>query len=629
MLGTQACKSENNMNTVKLTAAQALVKFLTAQYIEDEDGAQPIFAGVFAIFGHGNVAGLGEALYEAREQLPTYRAHNEQGMAHAAIAFAKANRRRRMMACTTSIGPGATNMVTAAALAHVNRLPLLLLPGDIFANRTPDPVLQQVEDFNSPLVSANDCFIPVSRYFDRISRPEQLINSLPVAMQFLLDPVNCGPVTLALPQDVQAQAFDFPQSLFTQKIHRIRRPLPDSRDAGDALELIRAAKKPLIVAGGGVHYSGAIEELANFASKHQIPIAETQAGKGALSWQHECAVGGIGVTGTEAANTLAKEADLVIGVGCRLQDFTTASRTLLGAKGQLLQINIGGFDAHKHGATPLIGDAKTILNILEESLDGWCSESTWLAHAQTLHEAWQRKYDSVTEAPIDNSQLPSDAQVLGAVKRQSRHSDVVVCAAGGLPGELHKLWRADGPGSYHVEYGFSCMGYEIAGGLGVKMADPQREVIVVVGDGSYMMMNSELATSVMLQQKVIVILLDNRGFGCINRLQQATGNSPFNNLLKDCNGATSESLVDIQFAEHAKSMGASGERVGCIKELESAIQRARASTKSYLIEIKTDPAISTDNGDSWWDVAVPETSENPSVRRTFDEYRTAKRKQPY
>ncbi|MCS4308737.1 3D-(3,5/4)-trihydroxycyclohexane-1,2-dione acylhydrolase (decyclizing) [Rheinheimera pacifica] len=609
---------------IRLTAAQALVRFLAAQYISTPDNTapKPLFAGVFAIFGHGNVAGLGEALYQVREQLPTLRAHNEQGMAHAAIAFAKANNRQQLMVCTSSVGPGATNMVTAAALAHANRLPVLFLPGDHFANRKPDPVLQQIENFSNPTVAATDCFIPVSRYFDRINRPEQLIHSLPVAIQTLLDPVNCGPVTLALPQDVQAEAFDYPVSLFAKRIHRFRRPGADEQELADALTLLLKARKPLIIAGGGVHYSGACRALAGFAEQHQIPVAETQAGKGALPWQHPCAVGGIGVTGSAAANQLAAEADLILAVGSRLQDFTTQSRTGFAGK-TVLQLNIGAFDAAKHQAIPLVGDAALLLTQLDKALPLWQSENGWLAHAQQLNQQWQQRYDQLTTPPASGV-LPSDAQVLGAVKRQSVKSDVIVCAAGGLPGELHKLWRTEGPGSYHVEYGFSCMGYEIAGGLGVKLAQPEREVIVVVGDGSYLMLNSELATSVMLKQKIIVVLLDNRGFGCINRLQRGTGNTAFNNLWDDC----ADDAPDIDFAAHAKAQGALSERVANIGELEQALQRARTAPRSYLIEIKTDPQQSTDNG-TWWDVAIPQISGEAKVQQALDDYQRKQQQQPY
>jgi 3D-(3,5/4)-trihydroxycyclohexane-1,2-dione acylhydrolase (decyclizing) len=611
------------MKTIKLTSAQALVKYFANQYIDIDGMEVQIFAGIFAIFGHGNVAGLGEALYHAQDSIPTYRAHNEQGMAHAAIAYAKANKRQRMMACTTSVGPGATNMVTAAALAHANRLPMLLVPGDTFANRIPDPVLQQVEHFGDPTMSVNDCFKPVSRYFDRIARPEQLINSLPVAMDTLLDPINCGPVTIAFPQDVQAEAYDYPASFFAKKVHRIRQQPAEVQELEDAITLIKQAERPLIIAGGGVLYSGASEVLSDFAQTHGIPVCETQAGKGALNWEHPCAVGGIGVTGSAAANSLALESDLILSVGSRLQDFTTQSRTIFNSK-KLLQINVAGFDANKHGAIPLRGDAKTVLLQLSDRLSAWKSSEQWLPQAQTLNKVWQEKYDQVTSEVSSNK--PSDANVLGTIKQYSHNSDVVVCAAGGLPGELHKLWRAEGPNTYHVEYGFSCMGYEVAGGLGVKMANPEREVFVLVGDGSYMMMNSELSTSVMLEQKIIVVLLDNRGFGCINRLQIGTGNQPFNNLLQDCAG--NPEAMQLDFAAHAKAMGANAEKVANLDELGQALGRARASDKSYLICIDTDPLISTDNG-TWWDVAVPQVSQAQGVNQAHKDYVKGKQQQPY
>jgi len=615
------------METIRLTTAQALVRFLSNQYINVDDEVVPVFAGVFAIFGHGNVAGIGEALHQERDNITTCRAHNEQSMAHSAIAFAKANNRQRMMACTTSIGPGATNLVTAAALAHVNRLPLLLLPGDTFANRTPDPVLQQVESFQDGTISANDCFKPVSRYFDRINRPEQLINSLNITMSTLLDPVNCGPVTLALPQDVQAEAFDYPVSMFEKKVHRIRKVGIDPFELNQVAELIKSAKNPIIIAGGGVHYALATEELNKFATKHGIPVAETQAGKGVLHWQHKYAVGGIGVTGSEAANVLAKQADVVIAIGTRLQDFTTESRTLFNDPHKtLIQINVTTFDVIKHNAVPLVGDAKITLQQLTQELGEYSTSTQWCDEIEKNVAAWQVKYLQATKKT--DAALPSDAQVLGAVKRGSAPKDVVVCAAGGLPGELHKLWQAEDPKSYHVEYGYSCMGYEIAAGLGVKMASPDREVFVVVGDGSYMMMNSELSTSVMLGKKIIVIVLDNRGYGCINRLQNGTGNMSFNNLLEDCESIEA-GAPKIDFAAHAKSMGAESEFVNSIENLEQAITRAKAASNSYVISLDTDPYITTDNGNSWWDVAIPEVSNNENVQAAQVAYKQNKKNQPY
>ena len=599
--------------TVRLTMAQALTRYLAAQSVEIDGETMPYFAGVWAIFGHGNVAGLGEALAGMDDALPTWRAHNEQGMAHAAIAFAKASRRRRAMACTTSIGPGATNMVTAAALAHVNRLPVLFLPGDVYASRRPDPVLQQIEDFADATVSANDCFRPVSRLFDRITRPEQILDALPRAMGVLTDPASCGPVTLCLCQDVQAEAYDYPESFFAPHVWRQRRIRPDVEELADLIQAIRSARAPLIVGGGGVLYSRAEEALADLAARTGLPVAETQAGKGALAWNHPQALGSIGVTGTSAANRAAEAADLIVGIGTRLQDFTTGSRTLFAGK-RLYQINVAQHDAGKHSARPVLGDALATIEAVGHALTGWHANADWQsANADAVRE-WNAAWEAAT-APADA--LPSDAQVIGAVWRQASENAVAVCAAGGLPGELHKLWRSHRPGGYHVEYGFSCMGYEVAGGLGVKMADPARDVFVMVGDGSYLMLNSELATSVMLGLKITVILLDNRGYGCINRLQQGTGGRPFNNLLAD---ARHEAVADIDFAAHARSLGAAAEKVSGIAALETALARAAKSDRSYVVVIDTDPAITTEAGGHWWDVAVPEVSARPEVQAARREY---------
>jgi 3D-(3,5/4)-trihydroxycyclohexane-1,2-dione acylhydrolase (decyclizing) len=591
----------------KLTMAQALARYLAAQWTVIDGEEKPLFAGVFAIFGHGNVAGFGQALAEIGNTLPTYRAHNEQAMAHAAIAFAKASNRRRMMACTTSIGPGATNMVTAAAVAHVDRLPVLLLPGDIFANRRPDPVLQQIENFSDPTISANDCFKPVARYWDRITRPEQLLASLPQALRVLTDPAECGPVVLALPQDVQAEAGEFPESFFERRIHRPRRPGPDRHELADAAAALHKAKTPMIIAGGGVHYSEAAGALADFAGRRGIPVAETQAGKGALPWTHELNMGSIGVTGSAASNDLARKADVILAVGSRLQDFTTGSQALWSAQARLIQLNVAAFDAGKQNALPLVADAKAGLDALDGALDDWRAPATWTKRATAARDAWQAVVDRVTAPPKGNA-LASDAQVLGAVNRKAGPSDIMVCAAGGLPGELHKLWRTIDSRGYHLEYGFSCMGYEIAGGLGVKMAYPGRRVVVMVGDGSYLMMNSELATSVMMGLKLDLVLLNNRGYGCINRLQQSVGDKPFNNLLP-------EAAPDIDFAAHARSLGAEAETVGSIPELEKALERAKKSARSHVIVIETDPAISTREGGAWWDVPVAETAKREQVRK--------------
>jgi 3D-(3,5/4)-trihydroxycyclohexane-1,2-dione acylhydrolase (decyclizing) len=597
------------MSTIRLTAAQALVRFLAAQRTEIDGAPCPLFAGVWAIFGHGNVAALGEALYAVRDVLPTFRAHNEQAMGHAAIAFAKASRRRRMMACTSSIGPGASNMLTAAAVAHVNRLPVLFLPGDVFASRRPDPVLQQIEAWGDGSVSVNDCFRPVSRYFDRITRPEQLLTALPRAMQVLTDPAECGPVTLALCQDTQAEAIDWPESFFTERLWRQRRPPPDAQELADAVHALRAARAPLIVAGGGVLYSGASEALANLATSRGVPVAETQAGKGSLLDGHTLNLGAIGVTGTAAANRAAEAADVVLAIGTRLQDFTTGSRALF--RGRLIGLNVQPFDAGKHDALPLVADAREGLAAIGAALGLYHAPRAWTDEVAAWRDEWQAMAAAAT-AP-GNSAVPSDAQVIGAVQRASAPGTVVVCAAGGLPGELHKLWRAEGPGTYHLEYGFSCMGYEIAGGLGVKMADPSRHVVVMVGDGSYLMMNSELATSVAMGFPITVVLLDNGGFGCINRLQQATGGAAFNNLVPH----------GVDLCAHAASLGAIAERVRNLTELEDALRRAQTASRSSVIVINTDPGASTQAGGHWWDVAVPAASVRPEVRAARGAYDVA------
>lgn len=598
------------MTSLRLTAAQAAVRYLAAQQVSVGGAEVPFFAGVWAIFGHGNVAGLGEALYGVRGALPTWRAHNEQAMAHAAIAYAKQMRRARAMICTTSIGPGATNMVTAAALAHVNRLPVLLIPGDVYASRRPDPVLQQVEDFADGTVSANDCFKPVSRYFDRITRPEQLLAALPRAMAVLTDPADCGPVTLAFCQDVQAEAWDWPEVFFRQRLWVTRRAPADPCEIEALAGRLRLAKAPLIVAGGGVLHGRAEAALAAFAARTGIPVAETQAGKGVLAWDHPNAVGSVGVTGTSAANAAAAAADLVVGIGTRLQDFTTGSRALFANPDRALaQVNVVAFDARKHGADPVVGDAGAVLEQLSAALGDWHAPTAWRDKASADVVAWNAQSDAVMAA--SDAEFPSDAQVIGAVSRAMDENAVVVCAAGGLPGELHKLWRTRRPGGYHVEYGFSCMGYEIAGGLGVKLAEPEREVVVMVGDGSYLMLNSEIATSVMMGAKLILTVLDNRGFGCINRLQQATGGAPFNNLLEN---AVHQTLPEIDFAAHAASLGARSEKVTGIAALEAALERAKASERTYVIVIETDPTVVTEAGGAWWDVAVPEVSERPEVR---------------
>jgi len=597
------------MSTIRLTAAQAMVKWLSVQLNEDN---LRFIDGVWAIFGHGNVAGLGEALHGIGEALPTWRGQNEQTMAHTAIAFAKASKRRRAMAVTSSIGPGATNMVTAAALAHVNRLPLLLIPGDVFANRRPDPVLQQIEDFDDGTVSANDCFKPVSRYFDRISRPEHLLTALPRAMQTMTDPVKCGPVTLAFCQDVQAEAFDYPESFFEPKVWRIRRPEPDRAEIEVVIEALLAAERPVIVAGGGVIYAQAEKVLLDFAKTHNIPLCETQAGKGAVDWQEGVNLGSLGVTGGDAANAALAVADLVLGVGTRFQDFTTGSWTVFAnPKRRLVSINVTGYDAAKHGAISLVSDAKIAI----ERIGAAIGDKSWPDHDTAHRSQWYEATDAVMAAPNSEGQ-PTDAQVIGAVQRQATKDTVVMCAAGTMPGALHTLWRA-APGGYHMEYGFSCMGYELAGAMGIKLAQPHKDVVCFIGDGSYMMANSELATAVMRRVPFTVVLTDNRGYGCINRLQMGCGGAEFNNLYSSSNV---EDQPQIDFVAHAAAMGAHAEKANDITDLEKKIAEARMRGIPSVIVIDTDPYPGTGAGGFWWDVAIPEVSDRDGVRKARANY---------
>jgi 3D-(3,5/4)-trihydroxycyclohexane-1,2-dione acylhydrolase (decyclizing) len=590
--------------TVRLTMAQALVRYLSAQLNEDGD---PIIAGVWAIFGHGNVAGLGEALYDARNQMQTYRGHSEQGMAHAAIAYAKQLRRKRLMAVTSSIGPGATNMVTAAALAHANRLPVLLLPGDVFANRGPDPVLQQIENFSDGTISVNDCFHPVSRYFDRITRPEQILTALPRAFATLTDPAECGPVTLALCQDVQAEAFDYPAAFFAPRVWHQRRIRPDLSELAAVIGALKSARNPVIIAGGGVHYSDAALALAEFAQTHKIPVVETQAGKSALPWDHPMNFGPVGVTGATCANSLCETADLILGIGTRFQDFTTGSWALFAnPQRKLISINVVAYDTVKRGALPLQCDARTALAELSAGLLGYKNTPP----DPNLKVKWFTAVDRFTDAPVILEALPTDQQVIGAVARAAGPDTVIMSAAGTMPGELHKLWKAGRAGSYHVEYGFSCMGYEIAGALGIKMAQPDRDVICMLGDGSYMMLNSELATAVMMCVKFTVVLTDNRGYGCINRLQIATGGAAFNNLLDQSYHVVPSS---IDYAAHAAAMGATAVKAASIADLETALAQAKTAKGPVVIVIDTDPFPTTPDGGAWWDVAVPETSNRTEV----------------
>ncbi|MBV7381162.1 3D-(3,5/4)-trihydroxycyclohexane-1,2-dione acylhydrolase (decyclizing), partial [Maritimibacter dapengensis] len=522
------------MSTIRLTAAQAMVKWLSVQMTPQtpssseavgqqtpssseavgEQKLERFIEGMWAIFGHGNVAGIGEALHMFRDEFPTWRGQNEQTMGHAAIAYAKAKKRTRAHAVTSSIGPGSTNLVTAAALAHVNRLPVLIVAGDVFANRRPDPVLQQVEDFDDGTVSANDCFRPVSRYYDRITRPEHLLTALPRALRVMTDPANCGPAVLAFCQDVQTEAYDWPEAFFEPRVWHIRRPGVDTDEVARVAEIIRGAKNPVIIAGGGVIYAQAEATLGDFAMKHGIPVAETQAGKSSLAQAHPMNFGASGVDGSAAANAISENADVVIGVGTRLQDFTTGSRTLFGQGAKLVSINVHGYDAAKHGATSLVGDARVALEALSEALGDY-KASTF---DPAMREDWLRAVDAYCARPDDQAAKPTDGQVIGAVQRATGENAVAMCAAGTMPGALKLLWQPS-QGGYHMEYGYSCMGYEVAGAMGIKLATPEREVICFVGDGSYMMANSELATAVMRRVPFTVVLTDNRGYGCINRLQ--------------------------------------------------------------------------------------------------------------
>lgn len=619
------------MKTQRLTLAQALVKHLAALRIETHDGQiQPYCGGVFTIFGHGNVAGMGEALVAERDRLPTFRAHNEQTMAHAAIAYAKASFRERIMAVSTSIGPGATNLVTAAAVAHVNRLPVLLLPGDVFASRRPDPVLQQIESFAQGDVSASDCFRPVTRYFDRLTRPEHILTALPRAIQMMTDPANCGPACLSLPQDVQAMAFDCPESFLQPELLRFRRPPADPRELASAAALLRQARQPLIVVGGGVLYSQAWDALRAFAEAHGVPVVESHGGKSSLPWDHPLNLGAIGVDGVSGANELARSADLVFAVGTRLQDFTTGSHALF-AHARLLSLNVQPYDAGKWSGSALVADARTGLEQLAPLLQGWAADPTWTERARQNAAATNARIQQLT-TQLPQGVLPYDAEVIGAVRDSalelgldSAEHDVALCAAGTLPAELHKLWRASKPGNYHMEYGYSCMGYEVAGGLGVKMARPEQESIVFVGDGSYMMANSELATSLLLGKKMIVVILDNRGYGCIERLQLKTGSPSFNNMLDDCVPEGGESS-QIDFAMHARAMGADSVHVKDVAELKAAMVKARAAHRTQVIVIDTTHHRITDGG-CWWEVAIPEVSDRAEVQQARAGYEQAQQGQ--
>lgn len=596
------------MNTVRLTTAQAIVKFLIAQRTIIDGAEEPLFAGVFGIFGHGNVVSLAEALQPVQDELPTWRGQNEQSMALAAVAFAKAKRRHQIMIATSSIGPGSTNMVTAAATAHANRLPLLLFSGDTFQHRFVDPVLQQIEHFDNPSTTASDAFRAVTRYWDRITRPEQIIQSLPQAVATMLDPETCGPAYIGLPQDVAAEAYDYPTALFTRQIHYVRRPGPDPRDVERAAAALAGAERPLIIAGGGVHYSGAVAELTAFAERHGIPVTETVAGKATLLADHPNFAGPLGVTGSTSANALAESADVVLAVGTRLQDFTTGSWSVFRNEDMtLISINVGTFDATKHQAVSVIGDAKVALEELDTVIGGYRAPETWVEFAAERRREWYAYLDGLVAAEGD---MPTYAQVIRTVNELGDADDYQVSAAGGLPGELNMGWHTRSIGSFDAEYGYSCMGYEIPGAWGAKMAFPDRDVVCWVGDGSYLMMNSDIYSTVMTGKKVIFIVCDNGGFAVINRLQVNTGGEEFNNLLRT---ARHERRVRVDFAKHAEAMGAISEKVTTIAEFAEAFGRAKAADRSYAIVIEVSEYDWTEGG-AWWEVGIPEVSDREQVR---------------
>jgi len=614
--------------TIRLTTAQAIVFFLKNQYSERDGKQQRFFEGCLGIFGHGNVAGIGQAL-EQDPGLRYYLFRNEQAMVHAAVGFAKASFRLRTLACTTSIGPGATNMVTGAALATINRIPVLLLPGDIFARRNVAPVLQQMESPASQDISVNDCFKPVSRYWDRIQRPEQLLTSLAEAMRVLTSPADTGAVTLSLPQDTQTEAFDFPEEFFEKRVWTIPRSRSDHSLMKRAAEWIRAAKKPLIVAGGGVLYAEASAMLAKFAEATGIPVSETQAGKGALPCDHPQEVGAVGVTGTSSANILAREADLILGIGTRYSDFTSASKTAFENPAvRFVNINVAEFDAYKHAALPLTGDARVTLEELEVLLAGHRVEESYKKKIAGLRMEWEKEVDRIHS--IRKAPPITQGEVIGIVNEFLEPSDVVVCAAGSLPGDMHKLWRTRQPGGYHMEYGYSCMGYEIAGGLGVKMANPGREVYVLVGDGSYLMMAQEIVTSIQEGYKLNIVLLDNHGFSSIGGLSRACGNEGMGTNYRYRNGERyGGEVLPVDFAANAASLGAWTTRARTGEELRAAFATAKAQPRTTVVVIETSYEDRVPGYESWWDVAVAEVSTSDAVKAARAKYEAARKKERF
>jgi 3D-(3,5/4)-trihydroxycyclohexane-1,2-dione acylhydrolase (decyclizing) len=622
-----------NVSTVRLTVAQALVRFLGRQHSARDGVQQRLIPGCFGIFGHGNVAGVGQALLQAHEageaDLRYYLARNEQAMVHASVGFARMRNRLQAFACTASIGPGSTNMVTGAALATINRIPVLLLPSDFFATRAASPVLQELEDPRSYDVSVNDAFKPVSKFWDRVNRPEQLPSALLAAMRVLTDPAETGAVTLALPQDVQAEAFDWPEDLFRERVWHVPRPVPEPAALARAVQVLQGARQPLIVVGGGVIYSEASQALLRLAEATGIPVADTQAGKGALAWDHPCAVGGVGATGSPVANALAREADVVLGIGTRYSDFTTASRTAFQHPDlRFVNLNIAAFDAGKHAGTAVIADARAGLEALAERLKGYRVDEAYTTRVREENASWQQTVDHAYH--LGHRPLPAQTEIIGALNEFMADRDVVVQAAGSMPGDLQMLWRARDPKQYHVEYGYSCMGYEIAGGLGAKLADPGREVFVLVGDGSYLMMATEIVTAVAERIKLTIILVDNHGFASIGSLSESLGSQRFGTSYRyrdPRTGRLDGDLLPVDLAANAASLGADVLRTSTIKEFAQALEQSRASDRTTVVYVETDPLAPVPSSQSWWDVPVSETSALESTQQARVAYEAAKRDQ--
>ncbi len=614
--------------TVTLTTAQAIIRWLANQYIVVDGDEMRLCGGGFGIFGHGNVTCLGEALYDHREALPLYRGQNEQSMGFAAAGYAKQWLRQRFMFCTASAGPGTLNLVTAAALAHANRLPMLMLCGDTFLSRLPDPVLQQMENFNDPTFGANDAFKPVTRYWDRITHPAQIIQSLPAAIATMLDPGDCGPTFLGLPQDVQGWTYDYPEIFFEKKVHRIRRQAPDVDEIADAAALLKSAKRPMIIAGGGVQYSQAVAELTNFAETHQIPVVETIAGRANMIATHDLNIGPIGVTGSDSANAIAEQADVILAVGTRLQDFTTGSWTAFAKDARFISINAARHDAGKHMSLPVVGDAKLSIGVLATALRGYTAPASWTGFARDARVKWDAY---VAENVSYNDNRPNSyAQAIGVVNSLCDPRDRIVAAAGGLPAEVTANWRTLDVGTVDVEFGFSCMGYEIAGAWGARIAQSEREpnsdTISFCGDGSYLMLNSDIYSSVLTKKKMILLVLDNGGFAVINKLQNNVGNESFNNLIADA--PTVPEAFGVDFEAHAASMGAMAETVANPKELAEAFKRAKASDKTSVIVMKVDPYEGwTEGGHAWWEVGTPHITKNDKVRQAHVDWESGRDKQ--